>query len=249
MMNYIKSEHYRLLRKPSLYVTSGICLLFQVMAALLLYFFNQFETDFPYATSRFLYSNVVSSGTLLVIIAMLFNLMLTGKDMSLIKQAISFGISRTTIFWTKFMLTLSYFLLLCIASLFLIIGLGENLLSQEENSIANFLIALSNMIPLVFAGFSIIHMMRMLKVATMYIIIFLLVLFTYSGELFWMIFRSINGLNELYKYGPDILLRNNLNHFMDQAAYVDYRCWITGIVLAFIALLIGTRKFTKQNID
>ncbi|WP_286171918.1 ABC transporter permease [Gracilibacillus phocaeensis] len=248
-MNYIKSEHYRLLRKPSLYVTGGICLLLQMMAALLLYFFNQIETDFPYATSRFLYSNVVSSGTFLVIIAFLFNLMLTGKDMTLIKQAISFGISRKSIFWSKFMLTLSYFLLLCVVSLFFIVGLGESLLAKEEQSITNFLIALTNMVPLVFAGFTIIHSMKMTKINTIYIIIILFVLFTYSGEFVYSIFRPISGLNQLYQYGPDILLRGNLNDFMAQATSIDFRCWITGIVLAIPALLFGARKFTKQNID
>src|SRR5690625_784512 len=121
MMNYMKSEIYRLLRKKGLHMTSLICFLLITAAAFVLYFTDQNEPNFPYATSLFFYSNVISGGILILIIAFLFNLALTGKDMSLIKQSISFGISRNTIFWSKLILTLSYFLFICVIGLLLMI--------------------------------------------------------------------------------------------------------------------------------
>src|SRR5690625_2296722 len=132
MINYMKSENYRLLRKKSLYITSIIGLTLITAAAIILYLSGEFEQNFPYATSLFFYANVISSNILILIIAFLFNIMLTGKDMSLIKQSISFGISRNTIFWSKLILTLSYFLLLCVIGLLLMIGLGER--SEEHTS-------------------------------------------------------------------------------------------------------------------
>jgi len=252
MINYMKSENYRLLRKKSLYMTSAICLLLIAAAAVVLYLSQQHEANFPYATSLFFYANVIngSLGSLLIlVVAFVFNLALTGKDISLIKQSISFGIPRNVIYWSKLILTLSYFLLLCAIGILFMIGLGENLLASEEQSVRNFLIASLNMLPIVLSGFFMIHMLSMLKVSEVYIIIMLLFIYIFSGDLLRMVLRSISGLDGLYKYAPSTLLDKNLMDFMDQAAQFGYRYWITGIVISVISLLIGARKFTKQNID
>jgi len=245
----MKSENYRLLRKKSLYITSIIGLTLITAAAIILYLSGEFEQNFPYATSLFFYANVISSNILILIIAFLFNIMLTGKDMSLIKQSISFGISRNTIFWSKLILTLSYFLLLCVIGLLLMIGLGENLLESEEQSIRNFLTASFNMLPIVLSGFFLIHMLKMLRVGDVYIIVILLFFFVFSGDLLRMLLRPITGLDGLYKYAPDSLLNENLMRFMDYAAQFDFRYWVVGVVISVISLLIGAKKFTKQNID
>jgi len=239
MINYIKSEIYRLLRKKGLYMTSVICLLLIVAAAAVLYFSQQQDPNFPYATSMFLYSNVISGTLLIMIIGLLFNSALTGKDTSLIKQSVSFGISRSTIFWSKLILTLSYFLLFCVICLLLTIVLGETLLASEEQSVKNFLIAGLNMVPMVISGFVIIHVLRMLKVGEVYIIMLLLFIYIFSGNLLYM----------LFDYTPSTLLNDNLMNFIDYSAQFDYRLWVTGIVISVIALLIGAKRFAKQNID
>lgn len=250
MINYIKSENYRLLRKKSLYMTSIIGLMLITAAAIILYLSGEYEQNFPYATSLFFYANVIGSNILILIIAFLFNLALTGRDMNLIKQSISFGVSRNTIFWSKLILTLGYFLFICLIGLLLMIGLGENLLKSEEQSIHNFLIASLNMLPIVLSGFFMIHTLKMLRIGDVYIIVILFLFYVLSGDLLRMILRPISGLDELYRYAPDILLNEkNLMNFMDHAAQFDLRYWITGIVISVVSLLIGARKFAKQNID
>ncbi|MCJ7841912.1 ABC transporter permease [Lederbergia sp. NSJ-179] len=249
MINYMKSENYRLLRKKSLYLTSVIGFLLITAAALVLYYSKQHQADFPYATSTFFYSNVIGSGIVVIIVSFLFNLALTGKDMSLIKQAVSFGVSRNTIFWSKLILTLSYFLLVCVVGLLLMIGLGESLFVSEEQSVRNFLVASFNMIPLVLSGFFIIHMMRMLKIGEVYIIIVVLFLFLFFDDLLRMMLHWVSGINELYKYAPSTQLNDNLINFMNHSAQFDYRYWVTGIVISVFSLLLGAIKFGKQNID
>lgn len=245
----MKSECYRLLQKKGLYLTSVVCLLLIAAAAAVLYYSEEYDPSFPYATSTFFYSNVIGSGALIIIVSFLFNLALTGKDTSLIKQSVSFGVSRHTIFWSKLILTLSYFLLLCVIALPLTIVLGETLLAGEEQSVRNFLIACFNMLPIVLSGFFMIHMLKMLKVGDVYIIITLLLIFILSGDLLQMFFRSISGLNEIYKWAPSTLLNDNLMSFMDHAAQFDYRYWITGILISVVSLIIGSNRFAKQNID
>lgn len=244
MINYMKSEHYRLLRKKGLYITSVICLLLIAAAAVVLYYSQHLDPNFPYATSMFLYANVISGALLIMIVALLFNSTLTGKDTSLIKQSVSFGVSRYTIFWSKLILTLSYFLLLCVIGLLLTIALGKNLFASEEQSVSNFLIASSNMIPIVLSGFFMIHTLKMLKVSEVYIIIIFLFIYVFSGDLLYMLFD-----NTLFDYNPSTLLNENLMSFMNNSAQFEYRHWVTGILVSVISLLIGVKGFAKQNID
>lgn len=249
MINYLKSEQYRLLHKTGLHLTSIIGLLLIVAAAVVLTYFGQHEPNFLYANSWFFYSNVIAGSLLILLIALLCNSALTGKDMSVMKQSISFGISRSTIFWSKLIVTFSYFLLVCIIGLLLTIVLGETLLAGEGNSVGNYLIACLNMLPHMVSGFFIIHAMRLLKIGDIYIIFLLLFTFSFSGTLLRVLFRSISGLDELYLYAPSTLLNDNLTNFTNQAAIFDYHHWIVGTVISIIALFIGAKRFAKQSID
>lgn len=237
------------MRKKSLHIITVICLLLITAAAAVLYFSGQYDSSFPYATSLFFYSNVIGNTVLILIVALIFNLSLTGKDMSLIKQSVSFGISRNTIFWSKLILTLSYFLVVCIIGLLLMIGLGENLFNSEEHSVRNFLIASFNMLPIVLSGFFMIHAMKMLKVGEVYIVIMLLFIFVISGDVLRTILKPVSGLDELYQYAPSTQISENLMNFMGQTVQFEISYWITGIVISVICLLIGARRFAKQNID
>lgn len=244
----MKSESYRLLRKNGTHVTGLLCLLLISAAAATLYFFDQFDPNFPYATSKFFYSNVISGGLLIIIVGLIFNISLTGKDLSLLKQSVSFGISRNTIFWSKLILTLSYFLLLCASGIIVMIVLGESLFTGENQSVSNFLIACLNMAPIVLSGFFLTHSLKMLKVGEVYIILVLAFIFGFSDSLL-RVFRSFSGLRELREYAPSTLLNDNLMSFLDNTVQFDFKYWAVGIIISVISLLIGAKRFANKNID
>ena len=138
MINYLKSENYRLLNKKNLYITSLICFSLIAAAAFVLFYFQQADSTFPYGTSKYFYSNAISGGVMIIIIGLIFNIALTGNDTSLMKQSISFGISRNVIFWSKLILTLSYFLLFCtIAIIFMIATFFRIILFQGYDGAAD----------------------------------------------------------------------------------------------------------------
>ncbi|MBK3493486.1 ABC transporter permease [Viridibacillus sp. YIM B01967] len=249
MINYLKSEQYRLVRKKTLHITSLVCLLLIVAAATVLYYNQKADPNFPYATTRFFYSNVIGSGGLIIIVSFLYNFSLTGKDAALLKNAVSFGISRNTIFWSKLFMTLSYFLLISVLGIGLMIGLGETLMTSDSQSVKDFLTALVNILPIVFSAFFLIHSLKMLKVGEVYIFILMLLIFVFSGDLLRILFRPFTSLHEVYKYAPDTLLHENLLNFMNHTVQFGYQHWITGVLLSLIALLIGVTKFAKQPID
>ncbi|WP_339184342.1 ABC transporter permease [Oceanobacillus sp. FSL W7-1293] len=249
MINYLKSENYRILHRKSLYLTTAIFFLLITGAAFTLYFFSSVDADFRYGTSSFFYSNVIGMGTQIIIISYLYNSILTGKDITLTKQAISFGISRSVIFWSKLLVTLGYFLLVCAAGLLLMIGLGQSFFAEDQGVVSNFFIASFNMLPIVLSGFILIHALKMLKIADIYNIIIVAVIYIFFDDILRLIFRQVNGLNELYTFAPGALLTDNLMHFMNQSVQLDYRYWVTGAVISVIALWIGAGRFTKQDMD
>lgn len=251
MINFLKSEHFRLLHKKSLHLTNVICLFLVAAAAVVLYYTHQYDPSFPYATDSFFYSNIIGSGMIIIVVGFIYNATLTGKDMALIKQFVSFGISRRTIFWSKFMLTLLHYLLICVIGILLSVVLAENVLISEGGNelIQQFLIACVNMVPIVLSSFFLIHSMRMMGIAEIYTVITVLFLYVFSGDLLRLLFRPITGLNELYTYAPDTLLSENLMRFMEGSARFGYEYWVTGVVISGLALLIGAKKFTVQDID
>lgn len=245
----MRSETYRLFHKKGTHITSLACFLLIIAAAVILNYFGQNEPSFPYATSLFFYSNIIGFNMIILIIALLFNLALTGKDISIVKQSISFGISRNTIFWSKLVLTLIYFLMVCGVGLLLMIGLGENVFVKEAHAVSNFLIASFNMLPIVLSGFFMIHAMKMMKANEIYIIITLFFIYSFSGDLLRLILRPITSLDQLYKYTPSTQLHENLMSFMEKTVHFELSYWITGFIISIICLLIGVNNFAKQQMD
>ena len=128
------------------------------------------------------------------------------------------------------------------------IVLGENLLTSENQSVSNFLIACVNMVPIVLSGFFLTHSLKMMKVGEGYIMIVLIFIYGLSGNLL-RVFREISGLKELHTYAPNTLFNENLTSFLNEGAQFDPKYWIVGIIISGIALLIGAKRFENQNID
>lgn len=249
MINYLKSENYRLIRKKYLHITSIVCCFLIIGMALVLDFFGRNEVGFPYATSFFFYSNVIGGGVLIFIIALLVNGSLTGKDLALLKQSVSFGISRSTIFWSKLMITLGYFLILCTIGMFLMVGFGEVLFPTDQQALQNFLLASVNMFPVVMSGFFLIHVLKMSRIGDTYTVIIVLIVFTMSDRIVNLLFRRIEGLAHLYKWTPSALLNENMMQYMEYTVTFEWKFWIVGMAISLIVLPIGSRLFNKKEID
>ncbi|VDG96967.1 ABC-2 family transporter protein [Lysinibacillus sphaericus] len=249
MINYLKSEQYRLLRKKSLHVTSLVCLLLISVAGAVLAYFGKTDPTFPYATSSFYYSNVLGGAGLIILVAFIVNFSLTGKDMAVLKNTISFGITRNTVYWTKLILTLSYFLVLSIVGLCLLIGIGETILPTESGSVSNFMVAVANMVPIIFSAFLLIHSLKLLNIGEVYILVILLGIYGFAGNLLWLLAKKFTFFKKLYEYAPDTLMSRNLMEFMNKTAHIEFSYYLTGGLLATAAIIIGNVQFSKKPID
>jgi len=249
LINYLKSERYRLTRKISLHITSIVACVLIIVAGFVLDFFGRNEANFPYASSYFFYGNVVNGVLLIFIIVLLVNSSLTGKDLSTLKQSLSFGISKSTIFWSKLILTLMYFLLLCFIGMILMGVLGETLFTDSESYLKSFLLASVNMFPIVISAFMLVHVMQMNRIATIYTIIAIIVIYTMSDVIMNLMFRLVDPFDELYKWTPSFLLNENALSYTENAVTFSWESWFVGIGLSIIFLAIGLWQFNKKDID
>lgn len=249
MINYLKSERYRLTRKIPLHIMSVAAYALIIVAGYVLDFFGRIEADFMYATSYFFYGNVVNGGVLIFIVILLVNSSLTGKDLSILKHSISFGISKATIFWSKLFLTLMYFLLLCSFGIILMGMLGESLFADSESYLKSFLLASVNMFPIFISAFMLVHVMQMNRIGMIYTIIVILIIYTMSDGIMDLMFRLVDPLDELYKWTPSFLLNENALSYTENAVSFSWKSWLVGIGLSTIFLTIGLWQFNKKDID
>lgn len=108
MTNYIKSECYRIFHTKPIYLTaltlSGLTFLFN----LVLWLFHRFDPEFRYATTSFSYSNLVSQPMFYCIAAFAIAAILYEGETrnGTQKNSIAYGISRTSLFLGKCLISL-----------------------------------------------------------------------------------------------------------------------------------------------
>ncbi len=103
MLNYMKSEFYRVLHSAVVYVTAVILGVLTIILNVMLAGFNRFSTDFLYGTTSFSFSNLVANPMVycymaFIIVAILYEANKRNGDL---KNTIAYGISRTKIFAGK----------------------------------------------------------------------------------------------------------------------------------------------------
>lgn len=249
MIAYLKSENYRFLRKKNIYFISIGCIILLVAAASVLYFFGKTESTFPYANAKFFYSNIVSAGGIILFVALLVDLILTGNDCLVLKQSIAFGISRKKIFLTKLSVTFIYFIVLCLIGITTTVLLGTFLFPQDAQVLSAYLIALANMAPLIISGFMLAHVLMMLGVKEIVICGLLIFIYSLSDNLLTFLSNYVDFVKILTDYAPSTLLTNNLFRFMNLEESFSITAWLVGMVISCLALVVGLKQFDKKSID
>ncbi len=131
MMNYLKSEWYRIVRGKEIYILTGVLCAIVLAANLLMYAMTFVEDGFPYATVRFSLSNLLGMLPLLFVLAGVLVAMLYADDREtgVFKNALACGYSRTILFAGKCIVSFAVGLL-CMAVV-LVVYIGSAVLLLE----------------------------------------------------------------------------------------------------------------------
>lgn len=139
MLNYVKSEWYRIVHGRELYLFTGaLCAI--VLAGNVLLWVMSTTPDFPYATVRFSMSNLISMLTLLFFMAGLLVWVLFADDRKdgTFKNAIVHGCSRRDLFVGKCLVATA--LGLCVMAVVLAVYVGSAVLLLEGSTEAVFIL-------------------------------------------------------------------------------------------------------------
>ncbi len=248
-MNYLKSEQFRLIRKKELYLTISISLGLVIAAILALYLSLQADGHFPYGTNRFLYLNVLSVFPLILLIGFLVSRQLLGSDISMVKQSVAFGISRNRIFFTKLVLTLTEFLLLCSSGILITLLGGELLLTTDAIWKTQFLISVFNLIPLTIGGF--VLGFTLMCLTENEVVSALLTLLLFNGafsEVVSFLEKRIFDHSMLSSFLPGALIKQNTEQFLAKSASITTENWLIGTIVILISLSIGITIYNKKNL-
>ncbi len=131
MLNYVKSEWYRITHVKDMYMFTGILAGLSVVFNIVLYMFNKIEVGFPYGTVSFSLSFLAADMTLLFLVgAIIIALFFTNNKNGVMKNAVAFGISREKIFVGKGIV--SAVTSLCSLAVILVAYIGSAVLLLEQ---------------------------------------------------------------------------------------------------------------------
>ncbi len=131
MLNYMKSEWYRIVRSATMHAFAGILAGLTLLYNIILFLCDKYDASFPYGTVSFSLSMLASGMTIFFFVGMIIvSLLFVGdKKNGILKNAVSFGISREKIFLGKCII--STVVSICSLLVILVVYLGSAVLLLE----------------------------------------------------------------------------------------------------------------------
>lgn len=248
MINYLKSENYRLIHSKGPWLVLIICNLLIILATLTLVYFGNKDKTFKYDKALFLYNNVIFGSLLILAVGVLCSLFFTSKkNLRLIKISIAFDISRTTVYWSKFLLYFCYFGIIALSAFVTTIICGMVAFNDTMTVHYNFIVALVNMAPLIFGGLCLGFVLSMFKMNTA-LSLFITIIIYLNSDMWGELFSHINhSFNHIIKYTPGYLLDKNAELFINDSINFMTKPWMIGVTFGMIVLLVAYFKYKREE--
>ena len=251
MINYIKSENYRLLHSKWFYMYTLICNFLIIAAAVVLYYSEKYVNQFPYANLKFYLINVVTSAVLIVVIGVLMNIMLYDKESkALMKVSTAMDISIPAMFLGKFIVFLFYFTVMCLICLITVIISGNVFLGYDADVMNQFIISLANMVPLIFGGLALGHTLNSSRLKSSTAVFLTVIIYFYVPNIFLVLKNFNDGLGWIYKFSPGALFSENMRMYASGDNTLGLHYWLIGLSVGVVVLVIGflyARKFEFKD--
>lgn len=255
MLNYIKSEIYRIVRSKSVYISFAFCMGAIFLLNFSLYYFKQ-EPDFPYATTKFAFSSIYTSMSTLIYFVVMICTVVQGDEYKYhtFKNSVAAGIKRNTIYFGRFIAEiitcLAFYVLICATHILL----GTLLLENSGTEYLNiFLKSLVACIPLYMACIAVCHfLLYYFDTAVKAIGIFVL-FFTVLPTVIKLAGRKIDLLAQLHKWLIPTMLSANFDEEYKVSLNWDtttgfVQCYLMGFAIIIIFCILGAILFQKKEL-
>lgn len=235
-MNYLRSELYALVRTKSLlFVVAMWFVGFMFMTQLFLNAPVENNPRQSYFTGMIIVGSI--SGYFLTLF---ISNLLTGRKLNTLKQTISFGISRNTIYFVKFIVTVVVCLL--IISMLMIAGfLYGNMYLSGSNQQQG--IKIINSLPLLISSIALCNWFNFSKINPIVTTITVLGIYLMSSDIVSFFDGAIFKKEVFTNFFPSALILKAVNstHFEPSAFFI-------GLGLTLLFLLVGLKNFHRRDI-
>jgi ABC-type transport system involved in multi-copper enzyme maturation permease subunit len=258
MLSYIKSEFYRILHYKWTYLFVAICSVLLVSSNVLLAIQKHIEPTFAYGDTAFSIGNFIGSIPMVFILCVAVATMVFGNENGnhTMKNSVSYGIPRGTIYFSKLFVEIVYSILAFVvitafhvASAYLLLensNVNEmhELLKMFEASLPLFLfvLATTNCFAFIMEGTG----------AAIGFDAIILIVLPLTSSLLGMKFKIFHDLARVLPYN----IMNNFTMEGDPFGLIlpwkgsagYYNCWIAGMIQLVIITVIGYVIFRKREI-
>lgn len=239
MSNYLKSELYRLAHKKSVYFFLAIC----VLGPLLITLMTAKMGGEPYANTEFAFKAALNMWSLVFFIIPIIVSMLVADEFTdgTLKNTVSYGTSRSTIFYGKWFMEL---LFVVISWMVTYISLTASVFLILQNNgttyFMDFTLSIAGVLPLVLAALTVSHCFCFLTENPMPHLVSYAVLIIALPELYYMFANGVPELREIVNMLP-LFPYAAANDFAWLNPNGMILCWAIGGAYILLAFLISSR--------
>lgn len=236
-MNYLRSEFYRLIKTKMIYMI--------LLIWLSLFVFLTFGITSNSDIVKQAYSEVILSVTLMeaFFFVSFINHAIVGKNLATLKQSLSFGITRSVVYFTKIILTI-----LVVAFFLTIIGFacwGIEISTTTEVMVPkiNWLAKIISTLPLLISCIVLSNCLNFAKINPVLSTLIVFTLYFTSGDILQIVDHLIFKRDFLCNYTPPALLLQILasHHILLTAVCV-------GVGMTMVFLFWGMRLFKRMDV-
>ncbi len=258
MLNYIKSEFYRNIHSKGNYIFLFGSMAFVVFLNVSLGMFANGQENFPYGNTRFSFSGFYASMGIIMIICLPLVSIVYGQEFKnhTLKNSVSYGISRSEIYFTKFLMEV----VICIIDLILISAayiISAYVMLENSGIIyLNDLIrAIVACVPLFLVSVIVDHCLYFILENEITAGVYWAIIMIVIPKLLSMAGRKIEVLDKIASYMPfnimgaysyDESAKRAIMSWSTQEGFV--KCFVVGIIGVIVFYTLGLLLFKKREI-
>jgi len=258
MSNYFKSEIYRLIHNKWTYLFMGICSLLLLASNIVLAAVKYTDSSFTYATTDFSFSNAYTSMQMVFLLCITVSFIVFDNEYknSTMKNSITYGIQRGTIYFGKLFIQILY----AIAAFAIIIGihiLSAYLMLENSglNELETYIRSCLACLPFFIFGLAAANAFAFViegtggaVAASSGVMVAFPLICTLLGMRFW-IFQKLGELlpwNMIGSAKYDAVKKVLLMYWDTDSGFLN--CWVSGIIQAVLIVGIGYVLFSRKEI-
>ncbi|MDF2514160.1 MAG: transporter permease [Herbinix sp.] len=258
MLSYLKSEFYRLRYNEGGYLFIAVCSLLLLSSNIVLFAVKASEPTFPYATTYFAFSSFYSSIMIVFFLCISVATSVFGNEHSnhTMKNSISYGINRNTIYLGKLIVEVVYAMIAFV--IITAVDIGSAYLLLENSGIENLMMLFKScfvVMPLLLCAIAVTNFFLFLlesNGAAIGAVVGVLLALPLVSNFLGMKFRVFTELSKFMPYN----MITKINYDYDKLEMIlpwsgisgYYYYWIIGIIEIIIISAIGVFLFQKKEV-